>query len=178
MLSLSLSLSPLPSPLSPLLSFSGIRRTYGDEVVIIGGVGHDRLFIEGMVKRARVVAFFISGENFCAYTRQLNTTDNADFYTPAHELLEEVSMGPYSPVFTFLFTSRFVHRGQAYYSSAHSAFRQTLAPTPILGFYSYGEYCLSERDIGQKSVTECKRYMKYNSAILCVCCYGRPGNAR
>ena len=51
---------------------AGIRETYGNHVVVFAGVGHDRLFIDGLVKRARVVAVFVSGHRFRACAGLLN----------------------------------------------------------------------------------------------------------
>ena len=150
-------------------SYTGIRQTYGDEVVIVGGVGLDRLFIRDLVRRSRVVALFISGNTFRARARQLNANENTDIYASARELSEETSEGSGTPMFGFLFASRFIHTGLGSYVLAQSVLRRTLVPMPLLGFHSYGEYCLSARHPGKKSVAECRRYMKYNSAILCIC---------
>lgn len=151
---------------------TGIRETYGEQVVVFGGVGHDRLFIDGLVKRARVVAVFISGERFRACAGLLNNGNNADFYSPAQELIEEASRDGFTPKFSLLFTSRFVHKGQAFYSSSQTAFKEGFTNnSPIIGFYSYGEYCLTERDVGVTKINDFKRLMRYNSAIYCVCSY-------
>lgn len=150
-------------------SVSGIRETYGNQVVVFAGVGHDRLFIDGLIKRARVVAIFISGERFRACAGILNRGNNADFYTPAHELVEEARLEGFSPKFSLLFTSRFVHKGQAFYSSSQTAFKEGFSNIPMLGFYSYGEYCLTPSDSGITRINEYKRHMRYNSAIYCVC---------
>ena len=149
-------------------SVSGIRETYGDQVVVFAGVGHDRLFIDGLVKRARVVAVFISGHRFRACAGLLNNGNNADFYSPAHQLVEEARVEGFSPKFSLLFTSRFVHKGQAFYSSSQTAFKHGFSNIPMLGFYSYGEYCLTGKDSVTR-INEYKRLMRYNSAIYCVC---------
>ena len=140
-------------------------------MVVFGGVGHDRLFIDGLVKRARVVALFISGHKFRAHAKLLNNGESADFYSPARQLVEEAECDGFTPKFSLLFTSRFVHKGQAFYSSSQTAFREGLSSVPMLGFYSYGEYCLSEKDVGITRINEFKRIMRYNSAIYCVCSY-------
>lgn len=155
----------------PLVYNTGIRETYGEHVVVFGGVGHDRLFIDGLVKRARVVAVFISGQRFRACAGLLNNGDNADFYSPAQQLIEDANRDGYTAKFSLLFTSRFVHKGQAFYSSSQTAFKEGFTNSPMIGFYSYGEYCLTERDVGVTKINDFKRLMRYNSAIYCVCSY-------
>ena len=159
-----------PSHITNIFSFAGIRNTYGERVLIVGGVGHDRLFINGEVRRAKLVALFVYGDSdkFRAGAVSLNSRTPRTyraFYTNAHELIEQIRNEGLSPKFAFLFTSRFINRGNSFYLSACTAFRERFPEVPVLGFYSYGEFCLTPDDPGMLSPDECKPFLKHNSAV-------------
>lgn len=152
---------------------SGIRETYGERVNILGGVGHDRLFMDGTVRRTRALVLLVSGDAFSVRAGFLNqpvTEERTDFYEPARTMIRDLERSNFRPSVALVFTSRFVHRGNSYFSSAHGIFRENFPAILTGGFYSYGEFCMTASDRG-KSVQECKEFMKYNSSVFCVCGY-------
>ena len=156
-----------------LFSIVGIRNMYGEQVLIVGGVGHDRLFLDGEVRRAKLVALFVYGDsnNLRAGAVTLNNRTPRTyraFNTNAQELIEEIKNERFNPKFSFLFTSRFINRGNSFYLSACTAFRERFPEVPVLGIYSYGEFCLTADDPGIFTPDQCKPFLKHNSAVYLV----------
>lgn len=168
--------SRLSSPIS------GVRETFGEEVTILGGVGHDRLFMDGTVRRTRALVLLISGAAFgvrAGFLNQPVTTigeERTDFYEPARTMIRELERDNFRPAVALVFTSRFVHRGNSYFSSAHGIFRDNFPNILSGGFYSYGEFCMRNADPG-RTLERCKEFMKYNSSVFCVCGYDRAAAA-
>lgn len=142
-------------------------------MTVLGGVGHDRLFMDGTVRRTRALVLLVSGDGFSVRARFLNqpvSEERADFYEPVQAMISELKRCNFRPSIALVFTSRFVHRGNSYFSSAHGIFRENFPTIVTGGFYSYGEFCVTADDRA-KSVEECKEFMKYNSSVFCVCGY-------
>ena len=161
--------------------FLGVRETFGERVTVLGGVGHDRLFMDGTVRRTRALVLLISGNAFGVRAGFLNqpvalADQRADFYGPARSMIRELEQENFRPAVALLFTSRFVHRGNSYFSSAHGIFRDNFPDILSGGFYSYGEFCMRDGDPGG-SVQRCKEFMKYNSSVFCICGYDRQAVA-
>jgi hypothetical protein len=159
----------------------GVRETFGEGVTILGGVGHDRLFMDGTVRRTRALVLLISGGAFGVRAGFLNqpvvlAEQRTDFYEPARAMIRELEEENFRPAIALVFTSRFVHRGNSYFSSAHGIFRDNFPSILSGGFYSYGEFCMRDGEPGM-TVQHCKEFMKYNSSVFCVCGYDRTAVA-
>lgn len=142
-------------------------------MTVLGGVGHDRLFMDGTVRRTRALVLLVSGDSFSVRAGFLNqpvAEERVDFYEPARAMIRDLERSNFRPSVALVFTSRFVHRGNSYFSSAHGIFRENFPSILSGGFYSYGEFCITGSDQG-KTVQECKEFMKYNSSVFCVCGY-------
>ncbi|XP_001630194.3 uncharacterized protein LOC5509735 [Nematostella vectensis] len=157
---------------------AAIRRTYGPRVVILGAVAHDRLFIDGLVKKARVTALFISGDNFRACAKFVNNDRDSNFYERINSVISESTTDGYEQQLSILITSRFISRGNAFYVNSLTAFREPFSEAPVLGLYSFGEFCLGATDVGKTRPNACKRFMKHNAVVFCACSFKKPHTGR
>ena len=149
--------------------FPGVRQTYGPRVAVLGAVAHDRIFFDGLVKRTRVIALFISGNAFRACAKFVNNNRDSRFYDRIEILAGEAIEDGYESFFNMIITSRFISRGNAFYINSITAFNRPITEAPTFGLHSYGEFCLSSKDVGKTRPNACKRFMKYNTAIFCAC---------